>query len=261
MRLNYREFGEPRVGSPPVILLHGLFGSLVNWQRIARNLSTDHHVIVPDLRNHGRSPHAPDVSYPAMATDILQLLDELGLTEATFIGHSMGGKLAMWLALNASDRVSRLVSVDMAPVTYQSSFGTILQGLMALPLDQIDSRKAADAWLSTAVPAKPVRDFLLQNLQHTKHGWCWRNNMEALSTGIDFILSFPSTPAGQTYTGPTLFVYGSESDYVLSEYYPGILELFPAAELESVTGAGHWVYAEQPEAFLQLINSRLSTTD
>ncbi len=259
MKLNFREFGKPQVGSPPLILLHGLFGSLVNWQRIARNLSTEHHVIVPDLRNHGRSPHDPDVSYPAMAADVLQLLDELRLTEAVFIGHSMGGKLAMWLALNAGERVSRLVSVDMAPVAYESAFAPILQALMELPLDQIDSRKAADTWLSAAVPIKSVRDYLLQNLQHTEQGWRWRNNVAALNAGMDMIMDFPATPMEQNYAGPALFVYGSESDYVLAQYHRRILELFPAAELESITGAGHWVYAEQPEAFLQLINSRLNT--
>lgn len=261
MKLNHREFGEAQVGSPPLILLHGLFGSLINWQQIARNLSTKHHVIVPDLRNHGRSPHNPDVSYQAMAGDILQLLDELRLAEAVFIGHSMGGKLAMWLALTAADRVSQLVCVDMAPVTYQSSFGGILQGLMALPLDQIDSRKTADAWLEPAVPAKPIRDFLLQNLQYTGHGWRWRNNLAALNACIDTVLDFPSTPVGHRYTGPALFVYGSESDYVLAEYHHRILELFPAAELQSIAGAGHWVYADQPKAFLHTINSRLDATN
>ena len=257
MKLNFREFGEARAGSPPLVLLHGLFGSLINWQQIARKLYSKHQVIVPDLRNHGRSPHAPDVSYQAMAEDLLQLLDELRLATAVFIGHSMGGKLAMWLALTAADRVSRLVCVDMAPVTYQSSFGGILRGLVALPLDQIDSRKAADAWLAPAVPAKPVRDFLLQNLQHTRHGWCWRNNLAALTAGIDTILNFQPVPVVQAYTGPALFLYGAESDYVLDDYHPRILELFPAAELESIAGAGHWVYADQPQAFLHAINSRL----
>jgi len=261
MKLNFREFGAARAGSRPLILLHGLFGSLINWQQIARNLSTKHHVIVPDLRNHGRSPHAPDVSYQAMAGDILQLLDELRLPEAVFIGHSMGGKLAMWLALTSPDRVSQLVCIDMAPVAYQSSFGGILQGLVALPLDQIDSRKTADAWLAPAVPVKPVRDFLLQNLQHTQDGWRWRNNLAALNAAIDIILDFPSIPAGHCYTGPALFVYGSESDYVLAEYHSRILALFPAAELQSIAGAGHWVYADQPEAFLHTLNSRLDATN
>ncbi len=259
LKLNYREFGEVQADSPPLMLLHGLFGSLVNWQRIARSLSTEHHVIVPDLRNHGRSPHAPDVSYPAMAQDILELLDQLQLSEAVFIGHSMGGKLAMWLALTAGDRVSQLISVDTAPVRYQSAFSPILQALMALPLDQIDSRKAADAWLAPAIPTKSIRDYLLQNLQHTEHGWRWRNNVPALNAGIDIISGFPSTPPAQYYAGPSLFIYGSESDYVLPEHHRRILALFPAAELQSIAGAGHWVYADQPDAFIQIINARLNS--
>jgi esterase len=261
MNLNFRQYGEARTGSPPLVLLHGLFGSLINWQRIASNLSSRHHVIVPDLRNHGRSPHSADISYQSMAMDILQLLDDLRLTEAVLIGHSMGGKLAMWLALTASNRVSQLVSVDMAPVTYQSNFSTILHALMALPLAQIESRKAADAWLASAIPAVSIRGFLLQNLQRTDSGWQWRNNLAALNTGIDSILDFPSMPVEKPYTGPAMFIYGSESDYVLAEYHPRILELFPAAGLQSIAGAGHWVYADQPETFLHTLDSRLKSTN
>lgn len=260
MKLNFREFGEARADRPPLLLLHGLFGSLINWQRIASSLSSRYQVIVPDLRNHGRSPHSTDVSYPAMAGDILLLLDDLQVTEAVLIGHSMGGKLAMWLALNASDRVSQMVSVDMAPVTYRSNFSVILEALMALPLAQIESRKAADAWLASAIPTVSVRNFLLQNLQRTSTGWQWRNNLAALNAGIKTILDFPPMPEEQAYTGPSMFIYGSQSDYVLTEYHPRILELFPAAELQSIAGAGHWVYADQPEAFLHTINSRLDAT-
>jgi len=258
MKLNFREFGKRQTEAPTLVLLHGLFGSLVNWQRIARNLSTKHHVIVPDLRNHGRSPHDPDMSYPAMAGDILQLLDELQLAEANFIGHSMGGKLAMWLALTAGNRVSQLVSVDIAPVAYQSGFSTILQALAGLPLNQIDSRKAADAWLAPTVPTKSVRDYLLQNLQHTGQGWRWRNNVAALNSCIDTISNFPSTSGEQPYNGPSLFIHGSESDYVLPEYHSKILQLFPTAKLQSIAGAGHWVYADQADSFLHAINSQLS---
>lgn len=259
MKLNFREFGTRQADTPSLLLLHGLFGSLVNWQRIARNLSTEHHVIVPDLRNHGRSPHDPDVSYPAMAGDILQLLDELQMDDAIFIGHSMGGKLAMWLALAASSRVTQLVSVDIAPVAYRSGFSLILQALMDLPLEQINSRKEADAWLAPAIPTKSVRDYLLQNLQHTSQGWKWRNNVAALNAGIRTISDFPSASSEQRYTGPSLFIYGSESDYVLAEYHSKIMQLFPTAKLQSIDGAGHWVYADRADSFLQVINAQLAT--
>ena len=261
MKLNFREFGEAGTGAPTVLLLHGLFGSSINWQRIANNLSSEHHVIVPDLRNHGRSPHDADVSYQAMAGDILQLLDDQQVDEAILVGHSMGGKLAMWLALSAADRVSRLVPVDMAPVTYRSNFTGILNALMALPLAELESRTAADAWLAAAIPAVSVRNFLLQNLQRTGNGWQWRNNLAAIDAGIGAILDFPTVPAGRQYTGPALFIYGGQSDYVLPEYHPRILELFPAAELQSIAGAGHWVYADQPEAFLHILNSRLDASN
>ncbi len=170
----------------------------------------------------------------------------------------MGGKLAMWLALTASERVAQLISVDIAPVAYQSNFNHMLQALVGMPLEQITSRKEADAWLTPAIPIKAVRDYLLQNLQHTELGWRWRNNLAALHRGIEQISGFPPTPPGTRYTGSSLFIYGSASDYVLAEYQPGILELFPATELKPVAGAGHWVYAERPDEFLQLINSRLT---
>lgn len=255
MKLHYREFGEARPGTP-LILLHGLLGSLVNWQRIARRLEARHRVIVPDLRNHGRSPHHPDVSYPAMAGDVLELMDHLGVDRAALVGHSMGGKTAMWLALERPERVEKLVVVDIAPVTYSGRLGPLLDALLALPLDRIERRAEAGQWLKRRIPERTVRDYLLQNLVRTGKDWQWRTNLRALRDGLDLISSFPEVPGGVHYPGPVLFIHGSRSDYMKSEYLPRMKQLFPRMELVALE-AGHWVYAEQPEAFLAALEAFL----
>jgi len=255
MKLHYREFGEAHPGTP-LILLHGLLGSLVNWQRIARRLGERHCVIVPDLRNHGRSPHDPDVSYPAMAGDVLELMDHLGVARAVLVGHSMGGKTAMWLALEQPERVEKLVVVDIAPVTYSGRLGVLLDALLELPLDRIERRAEADEWLKGRIPDKAVRDYLLQNLVREEDGWRWRTNLRALRDGLDLISSFPEVPEGVRYFGPVLFLHGSRSDYVKPEYLPRMKKLFPRMERVALE-AGHWVYAEQPEAFLAALEAFL----
>ncbi|RTZ71899.1 MAG: hypothetical protein DSZ00_09530 [Gammaproteobacteria bacterium] len=251
MKLHYRQFGEEHSGIP-LLLLHGLLGSLVNWQRVARRLAEHHRVIVPDLRNHGRSPHHPDVSYPAMAGDVLELLDDLGVDEAVPVGHSMGGKVAMWLALTLPHRVERLVVADIAPVRYQGGLGELMDAMLELPLDEIDKRTEADALLARRVPDAAVRAYLLQNLVHTERGWRWRSNLRALRDGLDLISGFPEVPPEAHYGGPVLFIHGGSSDYVKPEYLPVMERLFPNLELVTLD-AGHWVYAEQPESFVSVV--------
>jgi len=250
MKLHYRQFGEGHAGTP-LLLLHGLLGSLVNWQRIARALEERHRVIVPDLRNHGRSPHDPDVSYPAMAGDLLELMDDLGEEQVIPVGHSMGGKTAMWLALEHPRRVERLVVVDIAPVTYAGGrLEPLLDALLALPLGRIQRRADADALLKAAIPDGAVRAYLLQNLVHTEAGWRWRTNLRALRDGLDLIGGFPPVPPGGHYPGATLFIHGRRSDYLRPEHRPVMERLFPRLELAPLD-AGHWVYAERPEAFME----------
>ena len=255
MKLHFRQFGEERTGIP-LLLLHGLLGSLVNWQRIARRLAEHHRVIVPDLRNHGRSPHHPDVSYPAMAGDVLELLDDLGMDRAVPVGHSMGGKVAMWLALTQSHRVERLVVADIAPVRYQGGLGELMDAMLELPLDEIDKRAAADRWLKRRIPESAIRDYLLQNLVRTERGWRWRSNLRALRDGLELISGFPEVPPGVHYEGPTRFIHGHRSDYVKPVYLPVMERLFPNLELVTLD-AGHWVYAEQPERFVSAVEAFL----
>ncbi|BAO43986.1 alpha/beta fold hydrolase [Thiolapillus brandeum] len=256
MKPYFRQFGEEHPGVP-LVLLHGLLGSLVNWQRIARNLSKTHRVIVPDLRNHGRSPHDPDVSYEAMAADILELMDDLKISRAALVGHSMGGKTAMVLALQHAKRVERLAVVDIAPVAYRGRLGQLLDALLALPLEQIGNRTHANDLLSERVPDKAVRDHMLQNLQRTEHGWRWRNNLQALRDGLDVISSFPGY-LSKPYTGRCCFIKGEHSDYIDEQSLSRINALFPAAEFVTIPAAGHWVYAEQPQAFIEALENFLS---
>ena len=253
--LHHREAGE---GTRPLVLLHGLFGSSANWMGIARQLAPDWRIVVPDLRNHGRSFHDPDVSYPALAGDVRALLDELGLERAVLVGHSMGGKTAMWLALTAADRVQRLVVVDSAPVGSSSSMAGLLRGLAAVDVAALPGRAAADAALAAVAPDSRVRDYLLQNLVRQHGVWRWRMNVPALLAGIDAIRGWPEPPADARYLGPTLFLHGGESSYVQPAHEPVIRALFPYARFRSVPGAGHWVYADRPAEFLAALRAFLA---
>ncbi|MGR9101268.1 MAG: alpha/beta fold hydrolase, partial [Gammaproteobacteria bacterium] len=158
----YDEFGEP--DSPPLIILHGFFASARNWRFIAGGLSKKFHVYTPDLRNHGASPHAPEMDYPAMAGDLDAFLENRGLEKASLLGHSMGGKAAMWFALNFPDRVEKLVVADIAPVGYRHSFDGIIRALKDLRLEDIGNRRQAEAALAASIPTESFRQFLLQNL-------------------------------------------------------------------------------------------------
>jgi len=255
VRLHHREAGE---GTRPLVLLHGLFGSSANWLGIARVLAPAWRVVIPDLRNHGRSFHDPDVSYPALAGDVRALLYALGLERAVLVGHSMGGKTAMWLALTAPDRVERLVVVDSAPVSYASGVAGLLQGLATLDLAVLPDRAAVDAALAAAAPDARLRNFLLQNLVRQHGAWCWRMNVPALLAGIDAITGWPEPPAGARYLGPSLFLHGGESGYVQPAHEPAIRALFPYARFRSVPGAGHWVYADRPAEFLAALRAFLA---
>lgn len=252
VELYYRELGNPE--APPVILLHGLFGSSVNWLGIARRLESGLRLIVPDLRNHGRSPHTPEMSYELMRSDLLQLMQRLELAEAHLVGHSMGGKLAMWLALCEPQRVTSLVVADSAPSRSPDRFGEIIRGTLALELECLPDRATADKNLALTIKSPKVRNYLLQNLQKGPQGWFWRCNLEALSIAISEILGFPD-PSSQTYNGKTLFIHGDRSDYLGEPQVPVIRALFPLARLRLLSPAGHWVYADQPEIFAQVVGT------
>jgi len=254
--LNFRTYGDP--GQPAIILLHGLFGSSANWGTVARQLSQKYQVLVPDLRNHGQSPHDPDSSYEAMVADVLRLLDVEGINEATLVGHSMGGKVAMHLALNHPERVSGLAVVDMSPVSYTHDFDDVVKGFHAVDLAAIRNRSDADAQMAASVSLAGVRAFLLQNLVKRPDGWAWRLNIDALAAAQAEITGFPSQAADAVFERPVCFIHGELSDYVTPAHEAEIRRLFPAATLCPVAQAGHWVYAEQPQGFMDCLDAYLA---
>ncbi len=241
--LHYDARGE----GPGVVLVHGLYGSGNNFRRHAGWLAEQHRVLSPDLRNHGRSPHSDEMSYAAMAADLEALLDREGLAEATLVGHSMGGKAAMALALTRAQRVSALVVVDIAPVAYDHDQGAILEAMESVDLARVASRADADRQMRDAVPEAGVRQFLLTNLERADGGWRWRLPLEILARAIPTILDFPEL--GSPYPGPAVFLHGAASDYVQPRHQQAIRRCFPEARLQALEGVGHWVHAEAPDAF------------
>lgn len=243
---------------PPVLVLHGLFGSGRNWASIAQKLAVSHRVFALDLRNHGASPWAESMGYAEMAEDVRAFATARGLGRLAVIGHSMGGKTAMMLALGNPELVERLVVVDVVPARNPPTLLTYVRAMRALDLGRVRRRADADAPLTEAVPDAAVRAFLLQNLVIEGDRTSWRLNLAAIERGMAELAGFPAVRAGSAYAGPTLFVAGARSDYVRPEHEPTIRRLFPRARIERVAEAGHWVHAERPDAFLAVVAPFLS---
>jgi esterase len=243
---------------PPVAILHGLFGSGGNWRSIAQQLAARHRVLALDLRNHGASPWADGMSYREMVEDLGASLRARGIDHAALLGHSMGGKVAMLAALLHPAEVDRLVVVDIAPAPNPPTLLAYVRAMRAVDLDGIIRRSEADARLTRAIPDGAERAFLLQNLIIDDGKARWRLNLEAIEREFPQILDFPDLPAGTAYQGPTLFVAGARSDYIQTEHEPVIRRLFPQARITRIEGAGHWVHAERPQAFLETVAPFLS---
>jgi len=250
MHLNHIDSGS----GAPVILLHGLFGSARNFGTIQRALAARFRVIAMDARNHGASPHAPGMRYPDLAADVADTMDALRISRAAVIGHSMGGKTAMALALTAPDRVGRLLVADIAPVAYQHENQSVAGAMRAIPLRPGLTRAEAEAALADAVPVPALRTFLVQNLQFGAQP-CWRIGLEQIAAAIPDLEGWEAPPG--TYNGPTLFVTGAESNYVLPERRPAIRASFPAARFVSIKNAGHWLHADNPSGFLSVAEAFL----
>jgi esterase len=235
---------------PPVVILHGLLGSARNWTSIAKELADTHRVFVLDLRNHGGSPWAGTMSFDEMARDVAAFIGGQRLGRVALVGHSLGGKVAMHLALTRPELVERLVVVDVAPVAYAHSFGPLIEAMRAVDLSKVSRRADADQRLQAAVGDAGVRNFLLQNLVKTDAGFVWRVNLDALAANMPELLGFPTPGEDAAYRGPTLFIAGGRSDYLGAGHRPLIERLFPHAEHAEIAGAGHWVHAERPAEFL-----------
>jgi esterase len=245
--LYYRKTGS----GPPVILIHGLLGSCANMGVLARGLSRRFEVLSVDLRNHGRSFHAKDMTYPVLARDLAAFMDDLKLDAAGVAGHSMGGKCAMQLAMDFPDKVDGLAVLDMAPRRYEPVWHAYVRALLDLDLSRITRRDQADHLLATAVPDQAFRGFLLQNLKRGSDGrFSWRADLSAISEAMADI----SAPvSGQSYPGPALVVRGGASDFVSDRDWDGIRALFPEAALKTVARAGHLVHLEHPDLVTELL--------
>ena len=240
-----------------MIILHGVFGQQGNWAAHARAFSEKFQVYGFDVRNHGQSPHADSMSYHEMAEDVLQTLDAPQIHRANFIGHSMGGKIAMQLALNYPERVNKLVVVDIAPVNYKRGPSQELEALQKIDLSSLTNRQQADAALQThGVSNKAIRDFLLTNLKRNSEGkFEWRMNLSVIAKDFPLLKSWDQTSS--EFLGETLFIKGGSSDYLLPEYTDQTLMFFPKAKVKIITGAGHWVHNEKPEQFFSVVQKFL----
>ncbi|MEM9930096.1 MAG: alpha/beta fold hydrolase [Bacteroidota bacterium] len=251
--LHHKSFGQGQ----PLVILHGLFGMLDNWQTLARTWAEEYHVILLDLRNHGRSFHADAMDYSLMATDVAETLEELTIDECYLLGHSMGGKVAMQVALDYPELVRKLIVVDIAPRRYRPGHNDVFAALEALDPPTIADRKAAAAAMSLHVSDPGVQLFLLKNLtRNPGGGFRWRMNLPVIKENYDRLIG-PVGQLGDSFDEPTLFLRGGKSGYVQDEDQELIQMLFPLAELQTVADAGHWVHAEQPAAMLDAVGAFL----
>ncbi|MBW4935490.1 alpha/beta fold hydrolase [Marinobacter sp. F4206] len=254
VELNHRITGE----GPPLILLHGLFGSLENLGGIARRLQGEWQIHALDQRNHGSSPHTDTMDYPAMAADVIAYMDRQGIGRASILGHSMGGKVAMQVALQAPERVEKLLVADIAPVSYKPRHDAVLDGLKSIDLTGVRSRQEADTLLADFVEMASTRQFLLKNLERvpkeeqTEGGpvFRWRLNVPVIDACYDNLARAPE--GTRPFEGPVLFIKGEESAYIQEKHRDEIQRLFPAAELRIIKGTGHWLHAEKADSFAAL---------
>lgn len=250
--LNYKTFGQ----GAPLVVLHGLFGSLDNWQSIAKTWADNYQVVLVDLPNHGKSYHTQEFSYNQMSKAVLDLCDYLGFDSVYLLGHSMGGKTAMNFVVNYPDRVKKLIVVDIAPKAYPPHHDEILDGLHSLNPSELSSRKEADEKLALKINDIGVRLFLLKNLKRDDEGgYAWKMNLPLLSDSVSQVISTNKIP--YPIAVPTLFIRGGKSNYILDRDFDLIYENFPNADIETVENAGHWVHAEQPEQLNELVISFL----
>ncbi|MCU0985298.1 MAG: alpha/beta fold hydrolase [Acetobacteraceae bacterium] len=246
--LNVTSLGE----GEPLLVLHGLFGQGGNWTTVARRLAASRRVLLADLRNHGDSPHDARMDYSAMAEDIAAVIEAEG-GPMDVLGHSMGGKAAMMLALTEPGLLRRLLVVDIAPQPYPPAFRPYAEAMAAIPLRPGLRRAEADAALREAVPDAGVRAFLLQNLRFGDGTPAWRCNLPVITAALDAISGFPALPEAARWEGEALFVAGERSAYLDARGRAAALARFPSAAFAVVPGAGHWVHAEAPEAFLAAV--------
>jgi esterase len=246
MNLNYKSYGQGQ----PIIILHGLFGMLDNWQTIAKKLAENYSVFAVDQRNHGRSPHDPGMNHKVMAEDLQEFMQQQWIHKAFVLGHSMGGKTAMQLALDFPEMVEKLIVVDIGPFSNSGGHEVIFDALLSMDLKKIKSRKEADDFLSTKIPQFGVRQFLLKNLSGNKAGeYFWKMNLPVIYKHYSEILA--KVDVNEPFEGDTLFIRGGKSNYINEGDFPAFKNIFPNAQLKTIENAGHWVHADAPDQLLK----------
>lgn len=253
MKLFERHFGTGEA----VVILHGLFGQSDNWTSIARKLGENYCVYTFDLRNHGQSGHSDEMNYRVMALDVLETIDEIGLSKIHLIGHSMGGKVAMLFGLTFPERLNSLVIADIGPRYYKPHHKEIIAGLLSIDLSRLKSRQEAENQLIEFIPDFGTRQFLLKNLyRFGENQFAWRFNLPVISRTIENIGEEIDSGICQI---ATLFYRGDKSNYILPGDYSAILNRFPKAQFEVMQGAGHWLHAEKPIEFIETLVNWISS--
>ncbi|RYI09318.1 MAG: alpha/beta fold hydrolase [Acetobacteraceae bacterium] len=233
-----------------LVIAHGLYGSARNWGVIARRLADRRDVVAVDMRNHGDSPRFPTHGYPEMAADLAEVIERLG-APVDLLGHSMGGKASMQLALTRPDLIRRLIVADIAPVAYDHDQTRNAQAMASLDLSKISTRAEADAALAERIDDPALRAFFLQSLDFRQHPPCWKLNLPVLEVEMPKIVGWPDTEG--RFPNPALFLTGALSQYVRAEHRDAIRALFPKARFAKVPGAGHWLHAEKPREFVETV--------
>jgi esterase len=255
VKLNFKKI-ENSAGGEPVIILHGLFGSLDNWLTIGKKLAESHTVYLVDQRNHGLSPHSDEFDYNLMTADLKEFIADQALPNIHLIGHSMGGKTAMQFACAFPELVKTLTVVDIAPKYYPPHHQDVIAGFHAVNPATLTSRNEAVERISQVIQNQGVQLFLLKNLQRNgKNGFSWKHNLPSIEKNI--LKVGEALSPENCYDGPSVFIRGSKSDYILDEDIASISFQFPDSEVKTINNAGHWVHAEQPAAFTEALTSFL----
>jgi len=254
LQLNFKRYSE---SGPVLVMMHGLFGSLENLSGIARYLTEHYQIYSLDMRNHGKSPHAEDMTLRTMASDVIEFLDRENLESAYLLGHSLGGKVMMEAALTAPARVDKLVVADIAPVDYAvPRHDDVFAGLEAVEFANLTNRSQADEQLAAHISEPAIRSFILKNLARNSDGsYHWRINVPAIKANYFHLIG--ANRDDSQYAGPVLFIKGEHSDYLTSEHRPEVVKRFPNAEVKILGGTGHWLHAEKPEVFAKLVHGFL----
>jgi esterase len=247
MELAFKEFGHGKA----IVVLHGVFGSSDNWITIGKRLAKNHHVYIPDQRNHGDSSHSDEMNYDVLANDLLDFIVHHKIENPVLVGHSMGGKTAMKFAVNHPDLYDKLIVVDIGPKAYVMRHDKILDALNSIDLNKVKSRREFDEQLQKHLPDPRVRQFMLKNLRRKGHHYEWKINLPAITRNMERL---GEGFEDRLYTDkPALFIRGGNSDYVLDQDSISIVSLFPNSEIVTIPGASHWLHAEKPDEFLEVV--------